>query len=119
MRKLTIAALAGAMLAGGALTGCASDPYYNDYAWNNRDPYYDRGYYGPIYRPGYEPSGSSVALSVLGSLLAPDYAGRVPVDAYGPNPNGMIAPDGHRIRCRLQTRYDGYYGARVTRRVCR
>lgn len=116
MRKLTLAALAGATVAGGALAGCASDPYY-DYA--SRDPYYDRGYHGPVYAPGYAYSDSSVALSVLGSLIGDPYVSRVPVDRYGPNPHGMIAPDGHRITCRLRTSYDSYYGGRITRRVCR
>ena len=31
----------------------------------------------------------------------------VPFDRYGPDPNGMIAPDGHRIKCKLQDDY-GY-----------
>lgn len=122
MRKVTMTALAGLMLAGGVVAGCASDPYYNDYAWNRTEPYYDNAYYGPVYHPGYvyDRSGSSVAASVLGSLLGGsyDYAA-VPVDQFGPNPSGMIAPDGHRIRCTLRTRYDNVYNARVTRRECR
>lgn len=131
MRKLTLAALAGLTIAGAGLAGCASDPYYdgpssryasNRYAANRYDPYYDSGYYGPAYRPGYtyDNSAGSVALSVLGSLLGTrDDYGRVPVDQFGPNPDGMIGPDGHRIRCRLKTSYDSYYRQRITRRVCR
>ena len=126
MRKLTMAALAGLMVAGGAIAGCASDPYYDGYASsrytsNRYDPYYDRNYYGPVDRPGYTyDSGASVAASVLGSLLGTgSYYGDVPHDRYGPNPHGMRAPDGHRIRCSLRRSYDRYYGATVTRRVCR
>jgi hypothetical protein len=120
MRTTTLAALAGLTLAGGALAGCASDPYYNDYAWNRPDPYYADAYYGPVYRPGYVYAPGSIGASVLGGLLggAYDY-GTVPADRYGPNPDGMIAADGHRIRCTLRSRYDSRYGARVMRRECR
>ena len=115
MRKLTLAALAGVIVGGGALAGCASDPYY-DYA--SRDPYYDRYYYGPVYAPGAVYTAPTVGLSVLGPLIGSEY-NRVPVDRYGPNPEGFIAPDGHRINCSLRRTYDPVYGARVTRRVCR
>jgi hypothetical protein len=118
MRTLTLAALAGLTLAGGALAGCAT--YDDDYAWNTRDAYYAQGYYGPVYHPGYVYDSSSIGASVLGSLFggAYDYA-TVPADQFGPNPDGLIAADGHRIRCDLRTRYDSYYNARVTRRYCR
>jgi hypothetical protein len=122
MRKLTMAALAGVMVAGGALASCASDPYYDGYSVSSMgryDPYYDRSYYGPVYRPGYAyDPGAGLAASVLGSLLGTGYAD-VPHDRYGPNPHGMIAPDGHRIRCSLRRSYDRMYNAYVTRRVCR
>jgi hypothetical protein len=119
MRKLTLAALAGVTVAGAALAGCASDPYYDSYAWNRTDPYYDQAYYGPVYRPGYVYAPGTVGASVLGSLLgAYDYAA-VPYDQFGPNPDGLRAVDGHRIRCTLRTRYDSFYNARVTRRECR
>ena len=120
MRKLTLAALAGCVMAGGAIAGCASDPYYDSYAATRYDPYYDRGYYGPAYRPGYSyDSSASVAASILGSLFGGSAYGDVPYDRYGPNPHGMIAPDGHRIRCNLRRTYDRGYDAYVTRRVCR
>ena len=123
MRKLTIAALAGATIAGGALAGsAAAQPY--DYYPRSYDPYYDRGYYtGPVYTREYygDRSGAAAALSVLGALLGSgtSYYDRVPVDRFGPNPHGMRAPDGHRIRCHLRRTWDPYYGGRITRRVCR
>ena len=119
MRKLAWAALAGVMAAGG-LAACASDPYYDGYSVSRYDPYYDRYYYGPAYRPGYAyDPGAGLAASVLGSLLGTGYAADVPYDRYGPNPHGMIAPDGHRIRCSLRRTYDRGFNAYVTRRVCR
>ena len=63
MRKFSLVALAGIAAAGAAVSGCASDPYYAENGWSRPDPYYDRGYYGPVYRPGYayDPSAASVA----------------------------------------------------------
>jgi hypothetical protein len=125
MRKLTMAALAGLMVAGGAIAGCASDPYYDGYASTGYrtyaatryDPYFDRYYYGPVARPGYTYD-ATIGASVLGSLLGTGYYGDVPVDRYGPNPEGMRAPDGHRIDCSLRRSYDRALGAYITRRVC-
>jgi hypothetical protein len=141
MRKMISAAAAGLAIAGGAalMSGAAeAQPYGYNYGYGQP------GYYG--YNNGYAPYGSyapylgynngynnryygnrdplSAGLAVLGSVLGGNgYAGGygygVPVDRYGPDPNGMIGPDGRRIKCKLRRSYDSYYGRYVTRRECR
>ena len=143
MRKWLTAALAGATVAGGAaIAGQAMaqryyypapppptySPYYDGYRapaypapryYDNRS-YYDRGYDNRYYG-----SSSSTGLlgSVLGSVLGLSYPSSyysgVPVDRYGPDPNGMIGPDGRRIKCKLRRTYDSYYGGYTMRRECR
>jgi hypothetical protein len=39
-------------------------------------------------------------------------------DEYGPDPNGLRAPDGHRIKCKLVDQWDDDYGQYVRRRNC-
>jgi hypothetical protein len=39
-------------------------------------------------------------------------------DQYGTDPNGLRAPDGHRIKCKLVDQWDGYLGRYVRQRVC-
>jgi hypothetical protein len=127
MRKLTAAALAGATVAAGALiAGEAAAQYY----YPAPPAYYDR--YDPYYRtaPAYPApryyddrrSGSSLLGAVIGSVLGLNYDqsfySRVPVDRYGPDPNGMIGPDGRRIKCKLRRSYDRYYGGTTIRREC-
>ena len=121
MRKLLLAGLAGATLLGGAavVQTASAQPYvvypparvvepgYRYDAYGR--PYYDDGYRGPAYVPE--------AGSVLGPALAEGYAS-VPYDRYGPDPNGMIAPDGHRIKCKLNDTYDSRLDRYVTRRLC-
>lgn len=121
MRKLMIAALACAGVAAGGLA--AAQPYRSDP--RPHEPYAADGYYrGPVYTAPayrYEPSGAAMAMSVLGALFGEDashYAARVPVDRYGPNPHGMVGPDGRRIKCKLRRGYDPYAGGYATRREC-
>jgi len=141
MRKMANAALA-ALAAAGALTafGAAeAQPYgyYNGPGYGYRyepprayDPY-GRYVPGRPYYNGYDgyPGDSSIAGAagaVLGALLGDGgYAGyggygygAVPYDRYGPDPNGMIGPDGRRIKCKLRSSYDPYYRTNVTRREC-
>lgn len=132
MRKLLAATLAGATIAGGlAVAGTANAQYYDRYGYYHAAPTYVDPYRAPVdpyaYRAPVDPYaygsttyGTSNALSVLGSVLGLDtgYMNRVPVDRYGPDPNGMIAPDGHRIKCKLRSSYDSYYGRSMTRREC-
>lgn len=135
MRKWLTAALAGATVAGGAaIAGQAMaqryyypsppayDRYYDGYyrAPSYPQPYYDNRYYDNRY---YSGSGSAGLLgSVLGSVLGLSYPSSfysgVPVDRYGPDPNGMIGPDGRRIKCKLRRTYDRYYGGYTMRREC-
>lgn len=101
--------------------------YAQPYGYNQQ-PY---GYTQPYSSYGSN-SGLAAGLSVLGSLFGLNTSalnyngygystpyGNVPVDQYGPDPNGMIAPDGHRIKCKLRRSYDSYYRQTVTRRECR
>jgi hypothetical protein len=71
--------------------------YYgeDDYRYRPRDP--DRWY-------GYEG--------------VPLVRGHPAYDQYGPDPNGTRAPDGHRLKCKLVTQWDDYYGQYVRRRAC-
>ena len=123
MRKLLVAAAAAATALGGAMiAGSAPAQPYGYYAPapayvapGYRYDEFGRPYYDDGYRPGYV---APLAGALIGPALANVY-GRVPVDRYGPDPNGMIAPDGHRIKCKLRSRYDSYYRGYVTRRECR
>ena len=145
MRKLMSATIAAATVAGGALAvgeaaqaqpygyypapaySAPSSGYYDRYGrWHPTyaPPAYSNGYYPNAYPQTYG-SGDplSSGLAVLGSVLGLNggynsYGSNVPVDRYGPDPNGMIAPDGHRIKCKLRTTYDSYYGRSMTRRQC-
>ena len=81
----------------------------------------DRGYYGQDdqgyngdehrYRPGYRDRW-------YGYPGAPYVKGHPAYDEYGPDPNGLRAPDGHRIKCKLRDQWDDYLGQYVRRRVC-
>jgi hypothetical protein len=122
-----LTALGGAVIAGGA----QAQPYgyyppapsgYYDNGYYRPAPYYNngynRGYYAPAPSYNYN-DGTGLAGALIGSLLGSDYAGAgVPVDRYGPDPNGMIAPDGHRIKCKLVNGYDGRWGGSRTYRQC-
>jgi hypothetical protein len=125
MRTMYGAALIGLAVAGGSvIAGSAqAQPYGYDYP--PPSGYYDDyGYYhpAPTYSaPSYDSGSDAAGLAgaVIGSVLGESYYGSaVPVDQYGPDPNGRIAPDGHRIKCKLRTTYDGYSGRYLTRREC-
>lgn len=45
--------------------------------------------------------------------------GAIPTDAYGPNPDGMVGPDGRRIQCRIVGRWQAAWGRTVGQRECR
>lgn len=133
MRKLLSATVAAVAVAGGALAvaqAAQAQPYGYYPAPAPTAGYYDRyGYYHPPVYPAYpayprsygSDTGLSAGLAVLGSVLGLDAGvgayGNVPVDRYGPDPNGYIAADGHRIKCKLRSSYDSY-GRYMTRRVC-
>lgn len=120
MRKLLVAAAAGASVLGGAMIAQAvqAQPYYVApgpvYAAPPAGYHYD-AYGRLVYDPGY------VAPVLGGAVIGAPVAralGAVPVDEFGPDPNGMIAPDGHRIKCKLRDDYDGRFDRYMTHRVC-
>jgi hypothetical protein len=126
------AAAAGVALIAGAAgiaTAAQAQPYGDSYG--PPPPYgrgyerpYDDGRYGQPYGyRGEDPVAAGMAAlgAVLGLNLQGGYGGYgygVPVDRYGPDPNGMIGPDGRRIKCKLRRTYDRGYGGYVTRREC-
>jgi hypothetical protein len=127
MRKLLVATVAGAAVLGGAMVAQAVQaqpygyyervaPYYAPaYHYDTYGRRYFEDAYGRHYVDDYD--GPAIAGSVLGPALVDGYA-RVPYDRFGPDPNGMIAPDGHRIKCKLQDAWSDRVDRYVTRRVC-
>jgi hypothetical protein len=124
MRILTLgAAAAGLTLAGGALIGPAQAQVY--YVPQAAPTYVAPapGYAAPApsYYSYYDADGNlvtGVAASPLGTVLAPAYGPAMRYDQYGPDPNGMIAADGHRIKCKIDRDWDSYRDRYVARRVC-
>ncbi len=127
MRKLLVATVAGASVLGGAMVAQAvqAQPYgyyervapryapvyhYDTYGRRYFEDAYGRHYVGDYDAP-------AIAGSVLGPALAEGY-GRVPYDRYGPDPNGMIAADGHIIKCKLEDGWNDRVDRYITRRVC-
>jgi hypothetical protein len=135
MRKLLTIALAGASVVGGAIVAEAAQAQPYGY-YPPAPSYYGNGYYaaprpyapytpynGYAYRNSYGDSGlAGIAGALLGSAIGADgyngYGYGMPYDQYGPDPNGTIAPDGHRIKCKLRRTYDSYYRGDAIRRVC-
>lgn len=125
MRKMLGAALLGLTVAGGAVM--ASSVQAQPYGYYAPAPgYYDHGYYvapapvAPVYvAPGtvYADPAAAAAAAIGAAVGAYAYQPGVPVDRYGPDPNGMIAPDGHRIKCKLRDDYD-YRGRFYRHREC-
>jgi hypothetical protein len=131
MRKMLTATAAGLAVASGAmaLAGAAQAQPYGHYTSDGRYAYtyeapraygYDGRYLPYGYYNGYSGYSSEAALAgaLLGAAIAPDILGHAPYDQFGPDPNGMVASDGHLIKCKLVNSYDGYYGAYRTRREC-
>jgi hypothetical protein len=121
MRKLLLTALGAATAIGGAAIAqnVSAQPYVV-YPAPVAQPGYRYDEYGrPYFDDGYRAPGVYVgeAGSVLGPALVQGYAA-VPYDRYGPDPNGMIAPDGHRIKCKLDDGWDSRLDRYVTHRVC-
>lgn len=127
MRKMMSAAVIGLTAFGGAVIAGAAQAqpygyyapgpsgYYDSYGYYHSTPTYSAPIYSaPTYNgyyatPSYSyDTGAGLAGAVIGSLLGTTgYATpAVPVDRFGPDPNGMIAPDGHRIKCKLRTQWD-------------
>jgi hypothetical protein len=131
MRKMLTAAVASLAVAGAAavIAGAAqaqpygyytSDGYYA-YRYDPPRAYDAYGNYLPYgYYNGYNGYTTDTALgaAILGAVIAPSIVGHAPVDRFGPDPNGMVATDGHVIKCKLVTGYDSYLGRYGTRREC-
>lgn len=56
--------------------------------------------------------------SGYGYAAVPYVKGHPAYDEYGPDPNGLRAADGHRIKCKLVDDWDGFTGQYVRRRNC-
>jgi hypothetical protein len=50
--------------------------------------------------------------------VVPYVRGHPAYDEFGPDPNGVRALDGHRIKCKLVDQWDGYTGQYIRRRAC-
>jgi hypothetical protein len=110
--------LAGVVLAGGA----AAQPF----------GYYPApGHYAYHYAPprAYDANGNYTAFVFFNGvdfsdpvpgtgLLAPEILARAPYDRYGPDPNGLIAVDGHMIYCRLVQTWSGTVHRYLQQREC-
>lgn len=142
MRRMLSALVAGLAVAGGAAAftgGAQAQPYgyygapgYYGYRYDPPRTYGPTGAYTPYnYYNGYDGyngyggysgydgyGGYGAAGSVLGAALAPEILGHAPYDEYGPDPNGLVAPDGHQIKCKLIDNWDSYRNAYVKRRQC-
>jgi hypothetical protein len=125
MRKMMGAAIIGLTVAGGAVIAGTANAQPYGYYYAPAPGYYDNGYYRsgppPYYSNGYNGYYTAPGLggALLGSALpGAAYPAGVPVDRYGPDPNGMIAPDGHKIKCKLRSGYDERYGRYRTFRMC-
>ena len=119
MRKLLVAAAAGASVIGGAMIAQATQaqPYYAPAPAYAAPGYHYDAYGRLVYDRPYIAPAAPLAGAVIGPPLADAYE-RVPFDRYGPDPNGMVAADGHQIKCKLQDDWDGRYGREMTHRVC-
>src|SRR5258708_4567582 len=126
MRKLIFAAVAGATVLGGAMIAQGAQAQFYGYYERVAPAYhYDsygrrffvagaaRHYVDEVAPRYYDEDGLGIAGALLGSVL-----GDVPYDRYGPDPNGMLARDGHRIKCKLTSDWDYRLDRYVTRRAC-
>jgi hypothetical protein len=133
MRKLP-RALAVSLAAAGAaaIAGAGQAQPYGDYTGHGADyayryappqqydgsgrylPYsYYNGYDGYNYAPT-----TPEASAAVGAAMAAAALGHAPYDRYGPDPNGVVAPDGHQIKCKLVSDWNDYYSRYVKHRVC-
>lgn len=133
MRK-TLTAAAVSLVAGLAGAAALAQPYGYypgrgaDYAYRYEPPRaygYDGRYTPYSYGNGYDgyngvDHGVAAGLggALLGAAVSPDILSQAPYDRFGPDPNGMVGPNGQRIKCQLVNHYDSWYGRYMTRREC-
>lgn len=133
MRKMLSALVAGLAVAGGAtaIAGAAqAQPYgyydnSGDYAYRYAPPreYDGSGRYVPYsYYNGYDgysyAPATGEASAAIGTAMAAAALGHTPYDEYGADPNGVVAPDGHQIKCKLVDDWNDYANRYVKHRVC-
>ena len=115
--------MAGALVLALASTAQAQPSGYYpgrgaDYAYRYEPPKaygYDGRYTPYSYGDGYDGFNGR---TLPGAALSPDVLSQAPQDRFGPDPNGMVRPDGAVIKCKLVNRYDSDYGRYMTRREC-
>lgn len=91
------------------------------YDYDQGDPGYqqaDRGYYRGYRDDDDDRRGPRYWDRGYGYAEAPYVRGHPAYDEFGPDPNGLRAPDGHRLKCKLVDQWDGYTGQYVRRRNC-
>lgn len=112
LKKLALAAMVAVLIPAAA----TAQPWYRRYDDRDHGPYYgrDRGHdYDDDDR--YE---RSYRDQPYGGWDEPYVRGHPAYDQYGPDPNGLRAPDGHRLKCKLVDEWNGYYGQYIRRRAC-
>jgi hypothetical protein len=132
------ALVAGLAVAGGAtaITGGAQAQPYGyypnrsaDYGYRYEPPraYDNQGRYTPYsYYNGYEGYGGGAGYAAIaapggalpGAVAASQVLSHAHYDRYGPDPNGLPATDGHRIKCKLVASWDSRRNAYRRQREC-
>lgn len=132
MRRKPTLLIAGLALAVGLAGPAVAQPfgYYPnrsaDYAYRYEPPLAygpDGSYTGYTYFNGYDGYNSSpVTAPPLIHAWNPappaPTLGAIPTDVFGPNPGGMIGPDGRQIVCHVVGRWSAAWGRYVGRREC-
>jgi len=112
LKKLALAALVATLIPAAAIAQPWAQPYGDQSRgayYGDREPYYgDDGRYQRSYPDTPYPYGA-----------VPYVRGHPAYDQYGPDPNGLRAPDGHRLKCKVKKGWDDYYGERIKHRECR
>jgi hypothetical protein len=122
LRKLVVLGAGLAMIAGAAQAqpiGHSWGPGEYAYVYAPPRAYGYDGRYTPFsFYNGVDYAELAARRAPMGPELRAGYGPGVRLDAYGPNPNGMIAPDGHQVRCRLSSHFDIWKGHTETQREC-
>jgi hypothetical protein len=130
MRKLQNAVVACVAIAAGAgAVGTAAQaqpagyyvsPGYYAYRYDPPQAYDAYGRHVPdgYYLNGYDYSGAGLGPTLTGVVATPGGLAHMPADQYGPDPNGLAAPDGHVIKCKLTDEWSASYGRWIRRREC-
>lgn len=132
--RLALAALRRGLAAAAAMFALSAQaqPFGYHWGWDNYGYRYEPPIaYGPDgrdtgfrYFNGYDgfnggPKVAPPLITAWDPALPPPSLGAIPSDVYGPNPDGMVGPDGRRIQCRVVGRWDAVWGRYVGQRQCR